>query len=149
MKVDTSIALKAGLIGAAAGFVVAVLARIHFLGCIIGPLGWLIAVATGVLYVHFALGGGRSVEVGEGALGGALSGAIAGVVESLVSGVLTLIFGPVRAAVRLLGRGEPGAAALSAGITFIGVIGGIVLGTLVGAALGALGGVIYAAIKKS
>ncbi|HEY75480.1 MAG TPA: hypothetical protein G4O00_04770 [Thermoflexia bacterium] len=149
MKVDTSVALKAGLIGAAIGLVVALLGRIPFLACIIGPLGWVVAVATGTLYVHYAATGGRKVEVGEGALGGALAGGIAGLTQSLVSGVLTLIFGPVRTAVALLGRGQPGAAALSAGMTFVGVIGGIVLGVILGAALGALGGVIYAAVKKS
>lgn len=149
MKIDSSTALKAGLIGAAVGFIIALLGRISFLGCIVGPLGWAVAVGTGVLYVHYAAAGGRKVEVGEGALGGALAGGIAGVVQSFVSGVLTLIFGPVRAAIHFLGRGEPGAAVLSAGVTFIGVIGGIVLGAIVGAALGALGGVIYAAIKKA
>ncbi len=146
MKVDTSVALKAGAIGAVIGLVIALLGRIPFLGCIVGPLGWVVAVLTGVLYVHFA---GRKVEVGEGALGGALAGGIAGLVSSLVSGVLTLIFGPVSTAISLLGRGRLGAAALSTGITLAGVISGIVLGTVIGAALGALGGVIYAALKKS
>ncbi|HHS97250.1 MAG TPA: hypothetical protein ENK08_05040 [Chloroflexi bacterium] len=148
MKVNTSMALKAGLIGAAAGLVVALLGRIPFIGCIIGPLGWAVAVAAGTLYVHYAAEGGRKVEIGEGALGGALAGGIAGLAQSLVSGILILLFGPVRAAASLLGRGQVGAAAISAGVTLVSVIGGIVGGTIIGAALGALGGVIYTAVNK-
>ncbi len=149
MKLDTSVALKAGLIGAAVGFVLALIGRIPFVGCIVGPLGWLVAIAIGALYVHFAAAGGRKVEIGEGALGGALAGGIASGISALVSGILTLIFGPVRAAVSLLGQGRPGAAVVSTGATLIGVIGGIILGVILGAVLGAVGGVIYAAVKKS
>ena len=67
MNFNQSVAIKAGLIGAAAGLVVALLGRIPFIGCIIAPLGWLVAVATGALYVYFA---GR-VPVAEGAGSGA------------------------------------------------------------------------------
>jgi len=76
MKIDSSTALKAGLIGAAVGFIIALLGRISILGCIVGPLGWAVAVGTGVLYVHYAAAGGRKVEVGEGALGGVIYAAI-------------------------------------------------------------------------
>ena len=103
MNVNSSVALKAGLIGAAAGLVVAILGRVPVLGCIIGPLGWLVAVATGVLYVYLAAGLGERVTVSDGALGGGLSGAIAGAAQALVSGVLTLLFGAVRATSSLLG----------------------------------------------
>lgn len=149
MRIDFSVAVKAGLIGAAVGLVVALLGRIPFLGCLIGPLGWAVIVGTGALYVHLAATAGRAVEIGEGALGGAVAGAIAGTAGSLVTGILNLIFGPVRTAFRLLGRGQPGAAVLSASVTAVSVIGGIFLGFVVGAALGALGGVIYAAVRKS
>lgn len=146
MKVNTSIALKAGLFGAVAGLVIAVLGRVPFLGCIIAPLGWVVAVGTGVLYTHFALAEGP-VELMEGGAGGALAGAIAGFVQSLVSGVLALIFGAVGAASELMGSGDAGAAAIVAGATLIGVIGGIVAGAIIGAILGGIGGAVYAAIK--
>jgi len=146
VKFNSSVALRAGLIGAAAGLVVALLGRIPFVACIVGPLGWLVAVGTGVLYVYFIINQGGSVDVAGGAVGGAVSGAIAGAAQSLVSGILTLVFGTVRAASTFL-QGEPGAGALAAGATVIGVIAGIVLGTIISAALGALGGVVFAAIQ--
>jgi hypothetical protein len=144
MKVNTSVALRAGVIGAVAGLAVAILSRISFLGCIIGPLGWIVAVATGALYVHLA---SRKVDLAEGAVGGGIAGAIAGAANSLVSGVLTLIFGGVGAASTLL-EGELGAAALQAGASVFGVITGIVVGIVVGAVLGAIGGPVYALIKN-
>ena len=67
MKLNTSVAMRAGLIGAVAGLVVGVLGRIPFLGCLIAPLGWVVAVATGALYVHFRAESGGSVDLAEGA----------------------------------------------------------------------------------
>jgi len=53
MKINTSVALKAGLIGAAAGLVAALVGRISCIGgtiaCILGPL---VALGTGALYVY-------------------------------------------------------------------------------------------------
>jgi hypothetical protein len=144
MKLDTSVALKAGLIGAGLGLVVAVLGRIPFLGCISCFLGPLAALVTGALYVQFATG---KVELADGALGGAVAGAISGAVNSLFSGLMNLIFGTAQAASDLLG-GEFGAAALTAGASVGSVLVGIVVGAIVGAVLGLVGGIIYAAIKK-
>ena len=148
MNFNSSIAVKAGLIGAAAGFVVAILGRIPFLGCIIAPLGWLVAVGAGVLYVHFATRGGAVVQIAEGAVGGAVSGGIAGLVQALISGVLAILFGAVRAASNALGQGEIGGAAIGAGVGFVAVIFAIIAGTVFGAILGAVGGLVYAALKS-
>ena len=143
MKFNQPIAIKAGLIGAAAGFVVALLGRIPFIGCIIAPLGWVVAVATGALYVYYA----GKVEISEGAVGGGIAGGIAGLVNALISGVLSLLFGAVQATSSLFGGGEVGEAALGAGISFVAVIIAIIVGAIAGAVLGAIGGGVYAAIK--
>ena len=143
MKFNQPIAIRAGLIGAAAGFVVAILGRIPFIGCIIAPLGWVVAVGTGVLYVYYA----GKVEISEGAVGGGIAGGIAGLVNAFISGLLTLLFGAVQATSSLLGGGEVGEAALGAGISFVAVIIGIIVGAIAGAVLGAVGGGVYAAIK--
>jgi hypothetical protein len=148
LNFNSSIAVKAGLIGAAAGFVVAILGRIPFLGCIIAPLGWLVAVGAGVLYVHFATSGGAAVQIAEGAVGGAVSGGIAGLVQALISGVLALLFGGVRAATSALGQGEVGEAAFGAGVGLVAVVFAIIAGTVFGAVLGAIGGLVYAALKN-
>ena len=143
MKFNQPIAIKAGLIGAAAGLVVALLGRIPFIGCIIAPLGWVVAVATGVLYVYLA----GKVVISEGAVGGAVAGGIAGLVNAFISGVLSLLFGAAQATSSLLGGGEVGEAALGAGVSFIAVIMAIIVGAIAGAVLGAIGGGVYAAIK--
>jgi len=148
MNFNSSIAIRAGLIGAAAGFVVAILGRIPFLGCLIAPLGWLVAVGAGVLYVHFATTGGAAVQIAEGAVGGAVSGGVAGLVQALISGVLTILFGAVRAASNALGQGEIGSAAIGAGASLLAVVFAIIGGTVFGAILGAVGGLVYAALKS-
>jgi hypothetical protein len=148
MNFNSSIAIRAGLIGAAAGFVVAILGRIPFLGCIIAPLGWLVAVGAGVLYVHFATSSGAAVQIAEGAVGGAVSGGIAGLVQALISGILAMLFGAVRAASNALGQGEIGGAAIGAGVGLVAVIFAIIGGTVFGAILGAVGGLVYAALKN-
>jgi len=147
MKFDSSVAIKAGLIGAAAGLLVALIGRIPFIGCIVAPLAWLVAVASGVLYVYFAISGGAKVELVEGALGGGIAGGIAGLVNGLVSGVLTLAFGAVGTAASLIGGGELGSAALSTGANVAGVIVSMVGGAVAGVVLGAIGGLVFALIK--
>jgi len=146
VKFNTSVAVKAGIYGAIAGLVVALLGRIPFVNCLIAPLGWVVAVGTGVLYTHFALAEGNKVELVEGAVGGAVAGAIAGAVNSLITGILNLIFGVAGAASDLLG-GDAGAAAIAATVSIISVITGLIVGAIVGAILGAIGGAVYAAIK--
>jgi hypothetical protein len=143
MKFDTNTAIKAGLIGAAAAFIAALITRIPFVACLAWWLPALIALVTGALYVHFA--GPAGVEIGEGAVGGAIAGAIAGLINAVISGLLNLIFGAVRAGARLM-SGQEGALAAGA-IGIGGVILGIIVGTIVGAVLGALGGLLWAAIK--
>jgi hypothetical protein len=162
MNFNSSIAMKAGLIGAAVGLVIAILGRIPFLGCFIAPLGWIAAVGAGVLYVHLA-GGGQlpvvssggtmgatgsvPVAIGEGAVGGAVAGGITGLVQALVGGVLSLLFGAAQAASSALGGGNAGDAALGAGIALVGVVVALIVGTIVAAILGAIGGLVFAAIK--
>lgn len=125
MKLNTSIAVKAGLIGAVVAAIFGILVSIiPFLGCLFGWVGPLIAVVAGALYVHFSAG---KVEIAEGALGGALAGAIAGVAGALVSNLIAVIFK------------DAGIATL-----FIGLIGGIVGGAIGGA----IGGLVYSLIKK-
>jgi hypothetical protein len=146
MKVNRSLAFRAGLIGAAAGLVLAVLTRIPFLACLFCWIGPVLSLAIGALYVHLAIGEGAAVDIAEGALGGTIAGAIASAVNSLVSGVLTLVFGTVGSVSNLLGgEGE------SAITGIVGTIGGAIVSTIVGiivgTAAGAVGGAVYAAIK--
>jgi hypothetical protein len=144
MKINTSVALKAGLIGAVAGVVFALLTNlIPFLACVACWVGPVIGLATGALYVHF-LGG---AEIGEGAVGGALSGAIGGAGSGLTSGILSLLGVAASAATSLLG-GEAGAAAGTTGGGIAGFFIGLLSGIVGGAVLGAIGGLAYAAIKK-
>lgn len=125
MKINTSIASKAGLIGAVAGAVFGILVSlIPFLGCLFSWVGPLIAVVAGALYVHFSAG---KVEIAEGALGGALAGAIAGAVGALVSNLIAVIFQDA---------------------AFISLILGLIGGIVGGAIGGAIGGAVYSLIKK-
>ena len=143
MKVNTSVALKAGVIGAVAGLVFALLTNvIPFLGCIACWVGPAIGLVTGALYVHLA----GKVELGEGAIGGALSGAIGGAGSGIVSGVFSLLGTGAAAATSLLG-GEGGAAAATAGGGIIGFLTALVGAIVGGAVLGAIGGLVYALIK--
>jgi hypothetical protein len=126
MKINTSVALKAGLIGAAAGVVFGIIAAIvPGVDCL---LGWWVPAAiglvTGGLYVYLTPG---KEDIAGGAVGGAVTGAVAGLAKEFASNLLDL----------LLGDG-----------TILGLLGGIVLGAIVGAILGAIGGAVYAAIKK-
>jgi hypothetical protein len=144
MKINTSVALKAGLIGAAAGVVFALLTNlIPFLACVACWVGPAIGLVTGALYVYF-LGG---AEIGEGAVGGALAGAISGGASGLVSGILSLLGVAASAATSLIG-GETGTAAGAAGGGIAGFFIALVSGIVSGAVLGAIGGLIYSFIKK-
>lgn len=139
MKINTSVALRAGLIGAAAGVVFALLTNIiPFLVCVACWVGPIIGLATGALYVHF-LGG---AEVADGAVGGALAGAIGGLGGGVVNAIWSLIGG---AATAVSGAEDLGiTAAVGVGGFFGALIGGIVGG----AVLGAIGGLVYSLIKK-
>jgi hypothetical protein len=139
MKINTSVALKAGLIGAAVGLVLAILTNlIPFLACVVCWVGPIVGLGTGALYVYF-LGG---AEIGEGALGGALAGAIGGLGGGVVNAIWSLIGGAAGAA----GGGEGAGIVAAAGVGgfFTSLIGGIVGG----AVLGAIGGLLYSLIKK-
>lgn len=128
MKLDTSAALKAALIGVVAGIIFVLIGRIPLLGtaisCIFSRIAWVIALVVGALYVQFAAG---KVELLDGGVGGGLAGAIAGGVPGFAAGLLDLLFSD-------------------------GGFGGMILATLsgagIGAVLGAIGGLIYAAVKK-
>jgi hypothetical protein len=138
MKIDTSVALKAGLIGAGIGLVISILVNIiPFLACVICWIGPVIGLATGALYVHFRGG----AEIGEGALGGALSGAIGGLGSGIVNAIWSLIGGAAGA----VSSDVPGLAVASGAGGFVGALVSAIVG---GAILGAIGGLIYAAVKK-
>jgi hypothetical protein len=139
MKIDTSVALKAGLIGAGVGLVLALLVNvIPFLACVVCWVGPVVGLGTGALYVYF-LGG---AEIGEGALGGALSGAIGGLGGGVVNAIWSLIGGAAGA----VGGGEGAGIAAVAGAG--GFVGALVGGIIGGAVLGAIGGLVYSLIKK-
>jgi len=143
-RINTSIALKAGVIGTVAGIVFAVLTNvIPFLICVACWVGPVIGLVTGALYVHFS----GKVEFGEGAVGGALSGAIGGAGSGLVNSIFSLLGAGAGAASSLLG-GEGGAAAAAAGGGVVGFLTALVGGIVGGAVLGAVGGLVYAAIKS-
>jgi hypothetical protein len=126
MKINMSVALKAGLIGLAIGVAFTLIINIlasTILAPIVCVICWLapaIGLVTGALYVHFS---GGAVEMAEAAVGGALAGAIGSVGSAVVNIIWALVAGS-------------GDIAQSAG----GIVGGAVLG--------AIGGVIYKAIKK-
>jgi hypothetical protein len=126
MKINTSVALKAGLIGAAAGLVLGIaFGLIPFLGgCLVQWGGSIIGLVTGALYVYLTP---TKENVLEGALGGAVTGVVAGAVNALASNVLAFI----------LQNG-----------TILGLFLGVVSGAISGAVLGAIGGLVYSAIKK-
>lgn len=125
MKINTSVALKAGLIGAAAAIVFGILISIiPFLACLTFWMGPLIALATGALYVYLTP---KKEGAAEGAVGGAITGAVAGVINALVVNLFNII---VHSA------------------AFGSLLSGILIGAVVSAVLGAIGGLIYAAIKK-
>jgi hypothetical protein len=139
MKINTSVAVKAGVIGAVAGLVFAILLNvIPFLACLVCWAGPIIGLVTGALYVYF-LGG---AEIAEGAVGGAASGAIGGLGSGLVNGIWSLIGGAAGA----VGGGEGAGIAAAGGVVgfFTALIGGIVGGAI----LGAIGGLLYSLIKK-
>ncbi len=148
MNLNTNEAIKAGLLGAIAGFVIGVLSRIPFLGCLIAPLGGLAALIAGALYVYFASSGGAAVPIVEGGVGGAVAGGITGLVRALVSGVLQVLFGAARGVGFALSRGRLGGAALEAGAGVFAVVVSVIGGLIAGAILGAIGGLIFAAIKR-
>jgi hypothetical protein len=125
MKIDTSVALKAGLIGAGAGVVAGLaVGAIPFLFCLAWWIPLLIGLLTGALYVYLTPG---KEDIAGGAIGGAVTGAIAGLASALATNLLTL----------LLHDG-----------TIFGLFLGLGGGIVTGAVLGAIGGAIYAAIKK-
>lgn len=123
MKLNSSAVLKAGLIGAVIGFVAALIVQLPVLGCLMGWLGPIVALAVGALYVHFC---GTRVEVAEGAAGGAVAGVIAAAVNAFVRGILDLIF--------------------RSASFFGGLVLPLILGAIFGAVAGALGGLIWALV---
>jgi hypothetical protein len=125
MKINSDVALRAGLIGAAAAIVFSILIQvIPFLVCFAFWMGPLISLATGALYVYLTPG---KEDIAGGATGGAVTGAVAGGVAALASGLYNML-------VNSAGAG--------------GLVTSILIGAVVGAVLGAIGGAIYAAIKK-
>jgi hypothetical protein len=126
MKINMPIAVRAGLIGAAASVVAALLTRIPFLGCLLGWLGTVVALAIGALYVYLRR---EKVDLVEGAAGGAVAGAIAGAVYAFLRGLLDMIF--------------------SHGGFFGALLLPLILGIIFGAIAGAIGGLIWAAITGS
>jgi hypothetical protein len=125
MKINTSVALKAGLIGAVAGLVFALLIQfVPFFVCIGWWIGPLLALVAGVLYVYLSSG---KVDIGEGAIGGAIAGAITGAAQALISALLAMLFS-------------------DAG--FGGLVLGLLTGAFGGAVGGAIGGAVYSLIKK-
>jgi hypothetical protein len=142
MKVNTSVALKAGLIGAAAAVVLAILNS--FLCGILCWVTLLVYAGAGALYVHFSSG---KVELVDGAVGGALSGGIAGGAAGLVSGIFSLLGVAASTGANLLG-GEAEAAAATAGGGFVGFILALGGAIVAGVVLGAIGGLLYSLVKK-
>jgi len=125
MKINSNVALRAGLIGAAAAIVFTIVIRVMpLLGCLIVWMGPLISLAAGALYVYLTP---AKEDIAGGATGGAVTGAIAGGVSALVSSLYDIL-------VNSAGMG--------------GLVVSVVIGAVIGAVLGAIGGAIYAAIKK-
>lgn len=126
MKVNTSVALKAGLIGAVAGIVLGAIFGLIplFGGCLSQWGGAIVGLATGALYVYLTP---TKEDLVGGAVGGAITGAIAGLASAFASNLLEL----------LLRQGS-----------VLSLFTGLIYGAIGGAVLGAIGGLIYAAIKK-
>jgi len=156
-----SASVKAGLIGAAASVVLALLGLIQCLACITPILGLALYVGVGVLAAYW-LAPPRTVSAGAGA------GAIAALITSLVSGVVSMIISAIQFAITggaqtaaafsqippemMEQLGETGAELMA----FMATIGGVlivssvccVIGLAIAAGLGAIGGAIMASIKS-
>jgi hypothetical protein len=126
MKLNSSVTLKAGLIGAVAAFVLAVITSIPVLGCLVNWVVPVLALVVGASYVHLAVAAGEQVDLTEGAVGGAVTGGIAAVISAFAMGILGLLFGTE---------------------FVLGMLYEILLGAVVGAVLGAIGGAIYALVR--
>ena len=153
-----SASVKAGLIGAAASVVLALLSLIRCVACVTQILGLVLYVGVGVLAAYW-LTPPRTAGAGAGA------GAIAGLITSLVGGVVNMIVAGIRFAVAggvdmpmsqippelLEQMGEAGVEIMA----FVATIGGVlvvsaiccVLGLALAAGLGAIGGAIMASVK--
>lgn len=151
--------VKAGLIGAAASIVLALLGLIPCVACITQILGLLLYVGVGVLAAYW-LTPPRTAGAGAGA------GAVAGLITSLVGGVASMIIAAIQFAItggaqaatmsqippELMSQlGDTGVQLMS----FMATIGGVlavsavccVAGLAIAAGLGAIGGAIMAAVK--
>ncbi len=152
-----SAGLKAGLIGAAAGFLVSLLSLIPMVGCCFSLAGLLVYVGAGAL-AAFWLVPPRSAGAGAGQ--GAIAGVLSGLGSSIVSTIMAIVYGLTGSGRSMLDATtmaqleeagldpEMFSMFASTGGSILGGAMCCVGGLLLGAALGAIGGAITAAIKR-
>ena len=137
-NIDMQSVLKAGGIGAGVAIVLGLLALIPVIGPVIGFVflcgGFLIPIASGILYGYFAPG---EEDSSTAAIGGALAGGASGILLSVFSAITSAISAGV----------SDGVGAGLAGGAISGTIGAICFG-LLGFILGAIGGFIWPLIQK-
>ena len=142
--VDQPAAIRAGLIGGVASFLLGLLGLTPLVCCIwFVPI--LVGLGTGALYDRFAEQNGRRVTVQSGAVGGAMAGigvAIGGVIVSILVALLGTVLGTAGAA-----TAEDAAMSLGGGL--VGIVGSVCLSAVFGIGLGAAGGAIYAAVQSN
>lgn len=138
-NLDMQSVLKAGGIGAGVAIVLGVLSLIPVIGPFIAILflcgGFLIPVASGMLYGYFAPG---QEDTGTAAIGGALAGGASGILLAVFNAISTAVVG---AASEGIGTGLAGGA-------MSGIVGAMCFG-IMGFVLGAVGGLIWPFIQKS
>jgi hypothetical protein len=152
--------LKAGLIGAAAIFVMTLLNQIPGVGCVCCPLTLLVYAAIGVLAGYFLVpprtpGAGA----GAGAIAGLVSGAVGGIIWIIVLAIQMTTMDaadiisniPPETLQQLIELGvDPEMFAMFSGAGGVALTGGMccLTGLAVGAGLGAIGGAIFSAIRS-
>lgn len=132
--------MKAGAIGAGIAIVAGLLGYIPVLGDFVGFCllcgGFLIPIASGMLYGYFAPG---KEETAQSAIGGALSGGAAGLLLGIFTGINTAALGAVTDSG--VGLGD----ALAGG-TITALLCACGFG-IAGLVLGAIGGVIWPLVQ--
>jgi len=162
-----SASLKAGLVGAAAAIVLALLGLIPCSGCLACLFllaGWALYVGAGAL-AAFWMDPPRTAGAGAGAgaLAALITSVVSGVVSMIISAARFLISGGIQGATQIPPElmqqlGELGIDLPVGEIATLGAsIGGVLLvssvcciaGLFIAAALGAIGGAIVAAVKPA
>jgi len=155
--------IKAGLIGAAAAVVLALLGLVACLNCITPILTLLLYIAVGALAAYWMTPPRTAgVGAGAGAIAGLITGVVEGIVNMIIAGVRFASIGGQQAIIsqippevmeQLIEQLGDAGLELARAMTSIGGVLGMsalccVVGIAVAAGLGAAGGAVMAAVKS-